>query len=259
MLVLFVVFFTLSLWTRISGTRTPVCYNYTMRSKWFHLKETAITLRQNGLSMTLIERKLGIPRSTLSGWFKTVELNEKQRLKLTKDGKDGWKRARQKAVEWHRAQKALRLLHAKQEALKTLENIELTDSVLDLAFAMLYFGEGSKSGTTSLASSDPLILKFVLKVLERNYAITPDMVRCELHLRADQDPAKLKQYWSSELGVPLERFRGVYIDKRSVGKPTYQRYKGVCVLYCGPVAIQRKLIYLYNLFCQQVAETARGD
>jgi hypothetical protein len=224
-----------------------------MKSKWFELKETAITLRESGLSMTVIERKLGIPRSTLSGWFKNVELTEAQRVKLMKNSQDGWQRARVKAVEWHRSQKAVRLLHAKQEAIKTLDKIELSDEVLDLAFAMLYLGEGAKNGTTSLASSDPKILKFVLSVLKRNYAITPDMVRCELHLRADQDPAELKKYWSSQLNIPLSNFRGSYIDQRSAGHPTYAHYKGVCVLYCGSIAIQRKLIYLYTLFCEKIA------
>lgn len=228
-------------------------YNYTMKSKWFEYKEEALSLRRNGVSMTVIERRLGIPRSTLSGWFKEVILTEEQRTKLMKSGKDGWAKARIHAVETHRNQKASRLLKAKQEAVYVLDKIELTDEVLDLAFAMLYLGEGAKNNTTSLASSDPVILKFVLVVLKRNYGITPDMIRCELHLRMDQDANILKAYWSGQLGVPLERFGYVAFDKRSKGKPTYAHYKGVCVLACGNIAIQRKLIYLYNLFCERVA------
>lgn len=230
-----------------------------MKSRWFELKETAIALRKSGMSMTVIERKLGIPRSTLSGWFKTVPISDEQRLRLMKNRRDGWEKARIKASDWHRGQKALRLLKAKQEAIETLDKIEISEAVLDLAFAMLYLGEGAKGGTTSLASSDPLILKFVLSVLEHNYAITKDMVRCELHLRVDQDPVELKRYWSTVLGIPIIRFRGTYTDQRSAGKPTYEHYKGVCVLYCGPIAIQRKLIYLYNLFCEKVAILDKGN
>ncbi len=229
-----------------------------MKSKWFELKETAITMRKTGLSIKTIENQLGIPRSTLSGWFKLIELSPAQKTKLQRDKDIGWQKAQVKANEWHRAQKTMRLLQAKQDAIETLDKIEISDATLDLAFAMLYFGEGSKNGTTSLASSDPKILKFVLEVLKRNYAITKNMVRCELHLRADQDPLQLKDYWSTELGVPLDRFRGSYIDQRSAGRPTYEHYKGVCVLYCGSIAIQRKLIYLYNLFCEKIAEQDGG-
>ncbi len=230
-----------------------------MRSKWFELKETVIELRKTGMSMTVIEKQFGIPRSTLSGWFKRIELSEAQKTKLIKNSQDAWLKAPERAGNWHRAQKALRLLEAKKEAIKTLEEIELTPAVLDLAFAMLYLGEGAKNRTTALASSDPLILKFVLAVLRRNYGITPDMVRCDLHLRMDQNLDELKQYWSGELKIPLTQFKYAAFDKRSLGKPTYAHYKGVCVLSIGNIAIQRKLIYLYNLFCEKLAAMESGD
>lgn len=215
-------------------------------------------MRQAGTSMTVIERKLGIPRSTLSYWFRTVELTTEQRDNLVRNSKDGWERARRHAAQSHKEQKALRMLRARQQAIETLEQIPITNATLDLAFAMLYLGEGAKSGTTSLASSDPKILKFVLAVLRRNYNITPYMVKCELHLRADQDSDALKTYWSEQLSVPLSQFRKSYFDQRSAGRPTYERYKGVCVLYCGSVAIQRKLVYLYTLFCEKISELDVG-
>lgn len=224
-----------------------------MKSKWFHLKEEDMVLRKQGTSMTIIERNLGIARSTLSNWLRDVPLTEQQRTKLMRNSQDGWAKARVNAVKAHRVQKAQRLLKARREATETLDRIELTDEVLDLAFAMLYLGEGAKNGTTSLASSDPVILRFVLTVLRRNYGVTPMMLRCDLHLRMDQDADELKAHWSGQLGVPIERFKYVAFDKRSEGKPTYDHYKGVCVLTVGNIAIQRKLIYLYNLFCEKVA------
>jgi hypothetical protein len=238
--------------------RTSMQYIYTMTSRWFHLKEAALALRTSGMSMTVIERKLGIPRSTLSGWFRSITLTEEQQSRLTRNKQDGWAKARLRAVESHRAGKALRLLEAKQSAIETLEKIDLSDEVLDLAFAMLYLGEGAKTNVTSLASSDPLILRFMLTVLRRNYAITPDMVRCDLHLRMDQDGQKMKAYWALQLGVPLTSFKYVSYDKRSEGKATYDHYKGVCVISCGNIAIQRKLVYLYNLFCEKVTAGTVG-
>lgn len=231
-----------------------------MKSKWFDLKEQAMTLRRKGVSMTLIERELGIPRSTLSGWFKTIKLTEDQRTKLMKNKSDGWKIAREKAVIAHQYKKALRVLKAKQEAEKVINKIELTDELLDIAFAMLYLGEGSKTnGTTSIASSDPTILRFILSVLKQNYGISPGMIRCELHLRLDQNELATKEYWSKELAVPIDRFRYVAFDKRSANKPTYDHYKGVCVLQCGNIQIQRKLIYLYTMFCDKVSQMYGGD
>ena len=45
-----------------------------MQSKWFELKPTAVKLRRKGFSIGKIEYNLGIPRSTLSGWLKNIEL-----------------------------------------------------------------------------------------------------------------------------------------------------------------------------------------
>ncbi len=229
-----------------------------MLSKWSHLKEEALALRRSGMSMTIIEKRLGIARSTLSGWFKEVQLTEVQRTRLMKNSQDGWKKARERAVESHRAQKALRLLEAKTQAQKTLDKLEVTDELLDLAFAMLYYGEGAKSGTTSIASSDPKILKFVLYVLARNYAVMPEMIRCDLHLRMDQDAEALKKYWASQLRLPVGCFKYAAFDKRSEGKPTYERYMGVCVVTCHQVAIQRKIMYLYTLFCEKIEQLSLG-
>jgi len=130
--------------------------------------------------------------------------------------------------------------------------------VLDLAFAMLYLGEGAKNNSTSIASSDPKILRFVLYILRRNHGITAVSIRCDLHLRMDQDESSLKKYWSRELNLPLTCFRYVAIDKRSEGKATYDTYKGVCLLNCGNIAIQRKIVSLYNLFCEKVDSLDKG-
>lgn len=229
-----------------------------MRSQWYEYKEAAIALRRTGMSMTLIEQKLGIPRSTLSGWFKNVLLTEAQRTKLMNNSRDGWQKARENAVKAHNQAKADRLARAKLSAEETLSKIDISNEVMDLAFAMLYLGEGAKNGTTSIANSDSKVLKFVIKVLEINYGVLPIDIKCDLHLRADQDPETIKKYWAQELGIPLQNFRKAYLDQRTVGRSTYEHYKGVCVLYCGSIAIQRKLVYLYNLFCKRITELDGG-
>jgi transposase-like protein len=225
-----------------------------MKSQWFEYKDQVIALRKQGVSMTKIERDFGVARSTLSVWFRGIELTENQRTKLMKNSADGWKLARVKAAETHRAKKLQRLIKADMEAMSTLKTIPMSSAVLDLAFAMLYLGEGAKDGGTSIASSNPKILRFVLYVLRRNYSVGPESIRCDLHLRMDQDGTALKHYWSKELNLPLYCFKYCAFDKRSSGKKTYDHYMGVCVVSCGNIAIQRKIISLYNLFCEKVAD-----
>lgn len=229
-----------------------------MKSKWFEYKEEACELRRKGTSMSVIEKQYGIPRSTLSGWFKDIKLSEADRTRLMQNRQDGWKKAREKAVLAHRDMKKNRLDAADAAAAKTVKNLPLSAEILDLAFAMLYLGEGAKNRTTSIANSNPLVLTFVLAVLYTNYAVKPQDIRCDLHLRADQNGEVMKQYWSEALNLPIECFKYVAYDKRSIGKPTYEHYKGVCVVVCHQIAIQRKLISLYNQFCAKVSEEITG-
>lgn len=231
-----------------------------MRSQWFDKKEKALLLRKKeGQSIKYIEKKLGIPRSTLSGWFKNIALTDKQKSVLEKNWREGLIVGRRKALIWHNKQKEIRLKFAEEQAINVLSSIDFDDkSILDLTMAMLYLGEGFKGSKTGLGNSDPLILKFFLKILEINYGVDRNSVRCELHLRADQDCQKMKEYWSKELNIPIERFLNTSYDQRTEGRPTYEHYKGVCIVGCGSVAIQRKLVYLSRAFCEKVIENMRA-
>jgi len=227
-----------------------------MKSRWFELKSKAVRLRKSGKSIRFIEGKLGIPKSTLSGWFKNIELSTKQKKVL----KDNWNKslviARSRAVLWHNQQKENRIKIAKEEASDLLKKLNTSDNnILDIALAFLYLGEGFKKSTeTGIGNSDPLILKFFVSVLGKNYKIVPARIKCELHLRADQNPNEMRNYWSRTLGIPIENFKSTSIDYRTKGTVTYPHYKGVCVLRCGNIAIQRKLVYFSEIFCKKIIE-----
>ena len=62
----------------------------------------AVRLRKQGKSLPYVHTKLGIPKSTLSYWFK----------------------ARKSAVKWHNEQKQNRLKIAKEQAFNTLARID---------------------------------------------------------------------------------------------------------------------------------------
>ncbi len=225
-----------------------------MESKWFTLKSEAIMLRKKGLAIGAIEHQLQIPRSTLSGWFKDIKLSAKQKEKIIQNWKKKLVKSRESAILWHNQQKENRLLLAKEQALDILESINTSDKViLELALALLYLGEGTKKKVeTSMGNTNPVILKFFITLMNHLYDIDIKKIKCQLTLRADQDPQKMKKFWSKELGLPISNFGYINIDKRTIGSKTYPYYKGVCYIICGNVAIQRKLLYLSEIFCSQV-------
>lgn len=220
-------------------------------------KPAAIVLRRKGNSIGSIEQMLGIPRSTLSGWFRSVPLTKKQQTRLKQRSNQGLAKARVAAVRWHNAQKNNRLEKAAQMGAETLKQLSNDKATLELALAFLYLGEGSKTHVgTSLGSSDPRIARFFVRSLQEIYGVPIENIKCYLHLRADQDIVKMKRYWSKELAFPLGNFGKASVDKRTTGRPTYPHYKGVCLIECGRVDIQRRLMYIANGFCEKVAETS---
>jgi hypothetical protein len=203
-----------------------------MKSRWYEYKEVVLDLRRKGTSMTTIEREFGIPRSTLSGWFKEISLTEEQRTKLMQNSSDGWKRAREIAVIKNNLQKAHRISQASIEALEVSKKLPIDSlAVLELSLAILYFGEGSKKNTTSMGTSDSFMLLFFITSLEKLYGLDRGNFRYDLHLRNDQDENKLRNYWSSKLKIRPEKIRHLVKvkDKGTIRRPTHSTYNGVCV------------------------------
>lgn len=222
-----------------------------MISRWANLKPKAVALRREGNSIGSIENMLGIPRSTLSGWFRSVSLTKRQQAKLKKQSDQGLVKARVVAVRWHNTQKSARLKEAAEMGSEVLKRIPNDTATLELALAFLYLGEGTKTHAgTSLGSSDIRIAKFFVQCMKKIYAVPIEKIKCYLHLRADQNSEKMKRYWSKELLLPLANFGKASIDKRAAGKTTYPHYKGVCLIECGRVDIQRRLMYIANGFCE---------
>lgn len=218
----------------------------------YQLKAKAIQLRRLGFSIPQVEAQVRIPRSTLSGWFRSVTLTAKQRDALHKRWQQGLVTARKKAALWHSSRKQQRIELMKKEVDDFCSHPFLKEKiVLEVALAMLYLGEGTKrKSELGLGNSDPKIIKFYIDALEKLYGISRTQMSVQLHLRADQDEQKLKTYWSRQADIPLGKFGYVLRDKRTAGKPTYPGYNGVCYIRGGGVAIQRRLLYLSERLCK---------
>jgi len=231
-----------------------------MHIQQFELKSEAIRLRKRGASIRDIEKRLGIARSTLSYWFRDVEISLHNKRLLKRRWDRALIKARVAAVKWHNGKKAERLAFAAEEGEKTLTLIDTErHEILELALALLYMGEGAKkSVVTAMGNSDPLILRFFVGSLYRLYGVPITEMKCELHLRADQNPEKIIKYWSKTLGIPKRNFTRPSLDVRTAGRPTYPHYNGVCIVRCSRVAIQRKLVYIAKTFCNQIAESVGG-
>lgn len=223
-----------------------------MISRWFKLKDEVIKLRKEGTSIGVINKMYGIPKSTLSVWFRKIKLNKYQKDRIYKSATIKMDEARKKAVLWHNKQKENRLKIAKLEAIETLNKLNTNDkNIIELALSLLYLGEGAKTKTTSLGNTNPQILKFFISAIKIVYEKSK-MGKCELHLRSDQNEIEEIKHWSKELKISESNFSFVK-DKRKIKSATYSNYHGVCVIRYNSVSIQRRLVFLSNEFCNIIA------
>lgn len=220
------------------------------------IKDKAIALRKRGLGIRSVEKQLDIPRSTLNGWFKNIHLTERQKAKLHENWLQGLVKAREIAAEVHREGRRKRIETAEKSARDSFENINLKDkNLLKLVLSVFFFAEGFKvAEDTTLGNSDPLCVKAFIKLLMTLYDFDMAKLRIYLHLRADQNPQKEITFWSKELNVKSSQFKIGPVDKRTIGKPTYPNYHGVCVVRYYDVSIKRELLALANIFFNKITK-----
>lgn len=198
------------------------------------LKDKAKLLRSRGKTYPEISIALNrsIPKSTLSGWCKGVNLPSSYYRKLEKLTKVNREKARKKALEVNRKKRMEYLNSLREGNLKIAELVENKD-VAKIALAMLCLGEASKysKGCSAfcLGSTDPKIILLFLELLRICFGdFDINKIRCRVQCRADQDIGKLESYWRRITKVPKRLFYKAQIDPRTVGKPTRKKdYKGV--------------------------------
>lgn len=222
-------------------------------------KLEAIRLRKEGNSIRDIEINLGLPRSTLSGWLKPIQLTYPQKVALLQRWRKGLEKARVKAAEAHRRDKQNRINDINKQAERFIIDSKINNTHLEIFLAGLYLGDGFKVGArVGLGSSNPQILKTFVTLLRKLYNIDEKKLRAAIYARSDQNVNNLKNFWSNLLQIPVTKFHKTQIDKRTSKKKTYPNYKGVCAVIYFNAAIQRRLMAISNVILGRVAQSVRA-
>jgi len=109
--------------------------------------------------------------------------------------------------------------HRKPFQLK--QKLSKKDLELRIAGAMLYWGEGNKSGgTVKFTNSDYMMIKVFLKFLREICGVEKKRIKALVHLYPDHDEKKIVKFWSSVTEIPVSRFYPSYIHQG--GKGTYR-------------------------------------
>jgi hypothetical protein len=190
------------------------------------LKREAIQLRKKGLSYNEIRKKIGVAKSTLSLWLKSVLLKPEHRERLyTKQieilsrGAPSQRERRKKEVE--------KITINAKRAIK----FPLSEEAYKLFGVALYWAEGSKQKNFEITNSDPHLILFMIRWFKNIFGVYPRDLRPRLNIYSQQDEAELKKFWSDLTGIPIKNFGKSYIKPPNKGYKKNNLYYGTIKVY----------------------------
>ena len=205
-------------------------------------------LRQAGYSLAEISRQLGISKSTASLWLRDVEINPDGQARLKKYSDAG----RLSGVAVNKAKRQQRWQEMAEQAISFDKNLtEYTVDQCKLLLAMLYWGEGAKTGRRLIfMNSDPALVKTYLFLLRRSFSIYEDKIKATLHLHSYHDQAGMIDFWSALTGINKNNF-SIY-NKANSGSNIKSGYKGCLSIRYGDARLLDEIMLVIDRFQQAI-------
>jgi len=192
-----------------------------MDNKYKKLKDKAIKLRRKGFSYGDISKELGLSKSTLSSWLKTIALEPEHKKKLyTKQiinlskGSQSQKERRKREVE-----------AIFDDAENEIE-LPLSVNTYRLMGAALYWAEGSKGKRAQITNSDPRLILFMVGWIEKFFSIKPKILKARLNIYSQQNEKQIIKFWSELLNIPIVNFGKSYVKPKNKGYKKKNLYYG---------------------------------
>ena len=221
-----------------------------------HIKEVAKKMRESGLSLGDISKKLNVTKSTLSFWCKDIVLSESVINKIKTKGKIKSVRGLLRYSESKRKERMVRNSLQREEGAKMLGVLSHRD-ILMIGLG-LYWGEGYKyeNGEFGFTNSNPHMVSFYFKWLQL-WDVKKEFLIFRLTLneffRKEENDIQL--FWINFLDVKKEQFSKTTFIKTDLKKASIkniEKYKGILrVKVRKGTAIRNKILgaieYLSNI------------
>ena len=197
-------------------------------------KQGALKLRLSGYSYNQIVLELGVPKSTLSGWFSGLNLSSGAREKIAKRVHEASLRGLIKRNK-NQTQLAVKNMRSIRTASKR-EIKELTLNELKLIGTALYWAEGYKRPlirngreatyhAVALTNSDPKLISMFLRFLREVCGVPNENINADIRIYEHMNEKELLSFWQKVTDIPVKNFGKVYygVSKSSLGKRPYNR------------------------------------
>ena len=198
------------------------------------LREEALKLRLLGYSYSEINKKLGIAKSTLSGWFSELVLSTVANKRIAGRVRQGLMNGliKRNKAQTHIAQERARKIQ--KSAIDFIGGLNKREKLL--MGAVLYWGEGHKKliikngkertwHMISFTNSDLKMVNFFIQFLIECMNIPLSKITASLRLYKHINEKAALQYWESGTDLTRSNFRKTtyQISRSSMGKRPFNR------------------------------------
>ncbi|GIK83431.1 MAG: hypothetical protein BroJett025_00530 [Patescibacteria group bacterium] len=206
-------------------------------------KTEAIVLRKAGRSLRQISEELCISKSTASLWVRNIELDEKALAKI----KNSTLAGQQRAIQTRKLKKKMAQEEIKKAAGRVFTEMNPSKEFLKLVGAVLFWTEGSKSGSfVSFINSDSKMIELFLFTLRTAFKIDESKLRALVHFHEYHEESELKKYWSLVTGIPVNQFSKSY-KKPNTGIRKKAGYLGSLRIRYYDVKVAQELTEIYTM------------
>lgn len=195
-------------------------------------KQKAIAMRREGKTYSEILKVVPVAKSTLSIWFKEVNLAKSQVQRITEKRIAG----QRKGAEARRNQRINYSTEIFEKAEKEIGILSTRE--FWLMGVMLYWAEGSKEKDFSpgsgirFSNSDPNMIRMFVFWILRTFSLTLRSIKFEIYIHKTYERRieGVKRYWSDKTTFPLEMFNTVYYKRhnpKTIRKNIGNMYNGL--------------------------------
>jgi hypothetical protein len=214
-------------------------------------RQHAIALRKSGWTLQEIRRQIsGLPKGTLSGWVKHIEISRTQQDRILRKIDDARVRARERAGMTNHRKRFVRVAAARAGAEREYQ--QLRHHPLFLPGLLLYWAEGAKTQEWFLfMNSDPRLIVFMIRWLQEVCGIPRNLIVARLYLHHVYASKHPERQWMRILKLPKSNYR------KSVYKPTPHTtrknpsYLGCMRLQVTRAHLFRKIMRWIELFAHE--------
>jgi predicted transcriptional regulator len=168
-------------------------------------REEAVKLREQGLSLSVIAKQLGVSSGTVSDWVKDVPLTDEQKAALAR-------KRPSKELYAELADRKRNQARRQRMEYREIGAGRAKSSKADLYSmgCMLYWAEGTKSrcGVT-FANSDPNMIKLFMRFLRECFEVPDEKVTLNVYgyIGGSLSQEEIEKHWLEVTGLPHTQLR----------------------------------------------------